>query len=65
MEWSYVGGVNGVELCGGEWSGAMWVGGMNGVELCGGVNEVELCGGGEWSGAMWGGGEWSGAMWEW
>ena len=35
MEWSYGGGVNGVELCGGgEWSGAMW--------------------GGEWSGAMWG-----------
>ena len=42
MEWSYVGvvnevelcGVNGVELCVGEWSGAMW--------------------GGEWSGAMWG-----------
>ena len=25
MEWSYV-GVNGVELCGGEWSGAMWGG---------------------------------------
>ena len=33
MKWSYVGvvngvelcgGVNGVELCGGEWSGAMW-----------------------------------------
>ena len=26
------------------------------------VNGVELCGGGELSGAMWGG-EWSGAMW--
>ena len=40
-----MGVVNGVELCGGEcrmeWSYV-------------GVNGVELFGGGEWSGAMWG-----------